>query len=87
MGQQTPADNLYLLILEDKATKFLFAISLPSKEALGLARALLEVTFAFDLPVSLRSDMRRCFEFTHVATRRSTVQLRGHARSPTTWCW
>ena len=43
--------NKVLLVAVDKASKFLFAFPLPTKEALGVARTLLEVMLTFGLPL------------------------------------
>ena len=55
IGQRTEAGNRYLLTVVHKASKFLFAFPLPTKETLGVARALLDLIFTFGLPVLLRS--------------------------------
>jgi len=41
----------------DKANKLRFGIPLPKKEAKGVANAVLDVVFTFNLPVSLRNDL------------------------------
>ena len=56
MGQQIEAGcNRYLLIVVDKASKFLFAFPLPTNEKLGVAATLLDVVLTFGLMISLRS--------------------------------
>ena len=56
MGVKSDAGNKVLLVAADKASIFLFASPLPTKEALGVARKLLEVTLTFGLPLYVRSD-------------------------------
>ena len=48
--------NKVLLVAVDKASKFLFAFPLPTKEALGVARTLLEGMLTLGLPLYVRSD-------------------------------
>ena len=55
MGQQTVASNRYLLVVVDKASKFLFAFPLPTNQELGVAVALLDVVLTFGLMISLCS--------------------------------
>ena len=56
MGVKSDAGNKVLLVAADKASKFLFAFPLPTKEAIGVARKLLEVMLNFRLPLYVRSD-------------------------------
>ena len=56
MGQRTETGNRYLLVMVDKASKFLSGFPLPTKEAMGVAKTVLDVVLTFGLPVSLRSD-------------------------------
>ena len=56
MGVKSDAGNKVLLVAFDKASKFLFAFPLPTKEAVGVARKLLEVMLTFGLPLYVRSD-------------------------------
>ena len=62
MGVKSDAGSKVLLVAVDKASNFLFAFSLPTKEALGVARKLLEVMLTFWLPLYVRDDPG--FEFT-----------------------
>ena len=56
IGQQTEASNRYLMVVVDKASKFLFASPLPTNnEELGVAVALLDVLLTFGLMISLCS--------------------------------
>ena len=48
--------NRYLLVVVDRATKFLSAAPLPTKEALGVSKKLLELLLNFGLPLSIRCD-------------------------------
>ena len=48
--------NRYLLVVVDRATKFLSAFPLPTKEALGVSRKLFELLLLFGLPLSIRCD-------------------------------
>ena len=50
------AGNEYLLLVVDKASRFLFAYPLPSKEALGVARLLLDLCLTFGVPSFIRAD-------------------------------
>ena len=56
MGVRSDAGNKVLLVVVDKASTFLFAFPLPTKEAIGVARKLLEVMLTFGLPLYVRSD-------------------------------
>ena len=55
-GVKSDASNKVLLVAVDKASKFLFTFPLPTEEALGVARKLLEVMLLFGLPLYVRSD-------------------------------
>lgn len=48
--------NQYLLVIVDRASKYLIAYPLPTKEALGVSRRLLEVLTTFGLPLAIRTD-------------------------------
>lgn len=48
--------NRYLLVVVDRATKFLSASPLPTKGTLGVSRKLLELILIFGLPLSIRCD-------------------------------
>ena len=50
------AGNEYLLLGIDKASKFPFAYPLPSKEAHGVARLLLDLCLTFGVPSFIRAD-------------------------------
>ena len=56
MGARSEAGNRLLLVVVDRASKFLFAYPLPNKRAEGVARKLLELLLTFGIPLSLRSD-------------------------------
>ncbi|CAB1114741.1 unnamed protein product [Ectocarpus sp. CCAP 1310/34] len=49
--------NRYLLVVVDRASKFLTAFPLPSKDALGVSSKLLELLLIFGMPFSVRADM------------------------------
>ena len=49
-------NNRYLLVVVDRASKFLAAFPLPSKEAIGVSRKLLDLILMFGLPLSIRCD-------------------------------
>ena len=51
--------NRYLLVVVDRASKFLFAFALPTKETVGVSRKLLELILIFGLPLSIRCDPGR----------------------------
>ena len=42
--------NRYLLVMVDRASKFLTAFPLPTKEAVGVSRQLLSIVLTFDPP-------------------------------------
>ena len=48
--------NRYLLVVVDRATKFLPAFPLPTKESVGVSKKLLELILIFGLPLSIRCD-------------------------------
>ena len=48
--------NRYLLVVVDRATKFLSASPLPTKESVGVSKKLLELNLIFGLPLSIRCD-------------------------------
>ena len=48
--------NHYLLIVIDKVNKSIFAFPLPTKEAFGGTKTLLDVVHTSGLPVPLRND-------------------------------
>ena len=50
------AGNEYLLLVVDKASKFLFGYPLPSKEAHGVARILLDLCLTFGAPSFTMAD-------------------------------
>ena len=93
MGARSEARNKHLLVVVDRASKFLFAYPLPNKTAENVAKTLLELLLAYGIPLSLRSDPGR--EFTaevvhHLCkwlnatidmTLRTTQELRGVWRS------
>ena len=53
---KSEAGNEYLLLAVDKASKFPFAYPLPSKEAHGVARILLDLCLTFGVPSFIRAD-------------------------------
>ncbi|CAB1113987.1 unnamed protein product [Ectocarpus sp. CCAP 1310/34] len=55
----TALGNRYLLVVVDRATKFLFGFPLPTKETVGVSRKLLELILIFGLPLSIRCDPGR----------------------------
>ena len=56
IGARSEAGNRFLLVIVDRASKFLFAYPLPDKSAEGVAKKLLELLLTFGVPSSLRSD-------------------------------
>ena len=56
MGARSEAGNKYLLIIVDRASKFLFAYPLPNKTVENVAKKLLELLLIFGIPLSLPSD-------------------------------
>ena len=62
IGRTSLSGNDYLLLAVDKASKFLFAILLPSKKAVGVARHLLQLCLTFGVLRVISSDGGREFE-------------------------
>ena len=56
MGARSEAGKKHLLVIVDRASKFLFAYPLPNKTAENVAKKLLELLLTFGIPLSLRSD-------------------------------
>ena len=56
VGARSEAGNKHLLVLVDRASKFLFAYPLPNKTAGNAAKKLLELLLNYGIPLSLRSD-------------------------------
>ena len=56
MGARSEAGNKHLLVIVDRASKFLFAYPLPNKTANNVAKKLLKLLLTFGIPLSLRSD-------------------------------
>ena len=56
MGARSEAGNKHLLVIVDRASKFLFAYRLPNKTAENAAKKLLELLLNYGIPQSLRSD-------------------------------
>ena len=54
MGARSEAGNKYLLVVVDRASKFLFAYPLPNKTVEIVAKKLLELVLTFRIPLSLR---------------------------------
>ena len=54
--QVSATGNRYLLIVVDRASKFIFAYPLQSKGAVEVSRKLLDLMLTFGVPLSLRSD-------------------------------
>ena len=59
--QQSATGSKVLLVAIDKASKFLIAFPLTTKEAIGVARKLLDVMPTFGLPLYVRSEPRSEF--------------------------
>ena len=56
IGTQSLAGNKYLLLVVDKASKFPFAFPLPSKQAEGVARHLMQLCLTLGIPKMIRYD-------------------------------
>ena len=56
MKKVSSAGNRYLLVVVDRASRFLFAYPLGSKDSVGVVRKLLELMLTFGVPMSVRSD-------------------------------
>ena len=56
IGARSKAGNKHLLVIVDRASKFLFTYPLPNKTAENVAKKLLELLLTFGIPLSLRSD-------------------------------
>ena len=56
MGARSEAGNKHLLVIVDRASKFMFAYPLPNKTAENVAKKLLELLLTYGIPLSLRSD-------------------------------
>ena len=56
MGTRFEAGNWHLLVIVDRASKFLFTYPLPNKTAENVAKKLLKLRLTFEIPLSLRSD-------------------------------
>ena len=56
LHQVSSAGNRYLLVVVDRASKFLFGYPLQTKGALEVSHKLLELMLTFGVPLSLRSD-------------------------------
>ena len=56
MPVPSEAGNHILLLVVDRATRFPFAVPLLSKEAIDVARNLLQLCLTFGVPLSIRSD-------------------------------
>ena len=56
MKQVSSAGNRYLLVVVDRASRFVFAYPLESKDSVGVARKLMELLLTFGVPLSIRSD-------------------------------
>ena len=55
-GARSEAENKHLLVIVDRASKFLFAYPLPIKTAENVAKKLIELLLTFGIPLSLRRD-------------------------------
>ena len=55
-GARSEAGNKHLLVIVDRASKFLFAYPLPNRTAENVAKKLLGFMLTFGIPLSLRSD-------------------------------
>lgn len=56
LKQESRAGNRYLLVVVERASRFLFVYPLPSKGALGVSRKLSELMLTFGVPLSIQSD-------------------------------
>ena len=56
MRARSEPGNEYLLVIVDRASKFLVAYPLPNKTTENVAKKLLELLLTFGIPLSLRSD-------------------------------
>ena len=56
MGTGSEVGNKYLLVVVNRAGKFLFACPLPNKVANNVGKKLLEILLTFEIPLSLRKD-------------------------------
>ena len=56
MGARSEAGNKHLLVIVDRASKFLFACPLPNETAKNAAKELLVLLLNYGIPLSLRSD-------------------------------
>ena len=56
MGTRSEAGNRHLLVVVNRASKFLFAYPLLNKAAENVAKKLLKLLLTFGIPLSLRSD-------------------------------
>ncbi|CAN0017022.1 unnamed protein product, partial [Pylaiella littoralis] len=53
---ESQSQNKYVLLVVDNATKFPFGFSSPSKQAIGVARKLVELCLTFGVPHTIRCD-------------------------------
>ena len=56
MGARSEAGNKHILVIVDRASKFMFAYPLPNKTPENMTKKLLELLLTFGIPLSLRSD-------------------------------
>ena len=56
MGARSEAGNKHLLVIVDRASKFLFAYPLPNKTAENVAKKLLDLLINYGIPLSLHND-------------------------------
>ena len=56
MGARSEARNKHVLVVVDRASKFLFAYPLPNTTAENVAKKLLELLLNYGIPLSLPSD-------------------------------
>ena len=56
MGTRFEAGKKHLLVIVNRASKFLFAYPLPNKTAENVAKKLLDLLLTFGIPLSLCSD-------------------------------
>ena len=56
MGARSEAGNKHILVLVDRASKFLFVCPLPNETAKNAAKKLLVLLLNYGIPLSLRSD-------------------------------
>ena len=56
MHRTSASGNRYILLIVDRASKFLFAFPTPTKEAAPVSRIMLNLCLTFGIPKAIRSD-------------------------------